>query len=173
MKTALANLQSLVDQFGDDDDSLALSVIRAALAELKPSPNTGYKYADAHAAFVSEFCSTSGGFVGIGQEDAFNKGFKAARLITLNVDGDDIMSDTVKKCPVCGYYFWESVGCPNGCKTAVDSGSAKNTHQQAVQLLIDIKELFDKAGYIMMTKDSEMYRRTDVVLKQLRAGLNG
>ena len=31
------------------------------------------------------------------------------------------MSDTVKECPVCGYHFWELVGCPNGCKTANDN----------------------------------------------------
>jgi hypothetical protein len=44
------------------------------------------------------------------------------------------------------------------------------TNTAMLQLLSDIKELFDKVGYIMMTKDSEMYRRIDAVLAQQQHG---
>jgi hypothetical protein len=29
------------------------------------------------------------------------------------------MSDWMMKCPICGYHFWKSVGCPNNCKGEV------------------------------------------------------
>jgi len=56
----------------------------------------------------------------------------------------------------------------NSLKSAVLAQQSTNTAM--LQLLCDIKELFDKVGYIMMTKDSEMYRRTDAVLAQQQHG---
>jgi hypothetical protein len=52
----------------------------------------------------------------------------------------------------------------------VEGNLQTSTNTAMLQLIADIKELFDKVGYVVMTKDSEMYRRIDAVLAQQQHG---
>ena len=62
------------------------------------------------------------------------------------------MSDTVKECLKCGFHYWESVGCPNGCAAKLAEPALhipqQGQHKICPQCGGDLVEMYQADVYI-------------------------